>query len=160
MNKYANQYLDGLKEKLLAYKPFNQQAAFEAAPEGAGIAGFALLEKSAARGDQLIKLLARFGGTNIDSLLFRNKIIKPGGTVRGVEGWQSAPAIGTGPGGMSHWFSGKPTEHAVSEVRGGDLIKKLKDLLPGAINERGGGMWLNEQQDAANLVKQIRRATR
>jgi hypothetical protein len=61
---------------------------------------------------------------------------------------------------MNHWFSGKPTEHAFSEVRGGDIIKKLKDLLPGAINERGGGMWSNEQQDAANLVKQIRRATR
>ena len=160
MNKYANQYLDTLKEKLLSYKPFNQQAAFEAAPEGAGIAGFALLEKSAARGDQLAKLLARFGGTNINSMFFKNKIIKPGGTVRGVEGWQSAPAIGTGPGGVSHWFSSKPTERAFSEVRFSDLIKKLKETLPGAVNERGGGMWLNEQQEAANLMGQIRRATR
>lgn len=41
MNKYANQYLDTLKEKLLSYKPFNQQEAFEAAPEGAALGAIA-----------------------------------------------------------------------------------------------------------------------
>jgi hypothetical protein len=37
MNKYANQYLDTLKEKLLASKPFNQSEAFANAPIGAGV---------------------------------------------------------------------------------------------------------------------------
>ena len=41
MNKYANQYLDTLKEKLLSYKPFNQQESFEAAPEGAALGAIA-----------------------------------------------------------------------------------------------------------------------
>lgn len=118
------------------------------------------LTKEAARGDQLTRLLARLGGTNIDSLFFKSKTIKPGGVVRGVEGWQSSPVIGKGPGGMSHWFSGRPTEHAFSEVRGGDLIKKLKETLPQSINERGGGWYGNEQQDAAGLLRQIRNATR
>jgi hypothetical protein len=37
MNKYANQYLDTLKEKLLASRPFNQSEAFANAPIGAGV---------------------------------------------------------------------------------------------------------------------------
>jgi hypothetical protein len=41
MNKYANQYLDTLKEKLLSYKPFNQSDAFGAAPEGAALGAIA-----------------------------------------------------------------------------------------------------------------------
>ena len=41
MNKYANQYLDTLKQKLLSYKPFNQQESFEAAPEGAALGAIA-----------------------------------------------------------------------------------------------------------------------
>jgi hypothetical protein len=41
MNKYANQYLGTLKEKLLSYKPFNQQQAFDAAPEGAALGAIA-----------------------------------------------------------------------------------------------------------------------
>ena len=119
---------------------------------------FAQLEKTAKRGDQIAKLLARLGGSNLNSLLFKNKIVRPSSVARGVEGWQSGPAIGAGPGGMSHWFSGKPTEHAIGEIRGGDLIQKLKETLPSAVNERGGGYWSNDQLDAANLLRQIRRA--
>jgi hypothetical protein len=118
------------------------------------------ITKEAARGDQLAKLLARLGGTNLNSLFFQNKIVRPGGTVRGVEGWRSSPVIGLGPSGMNHSFSGRPTEHAINEVRGGDLIKRLKETLPGAVNERGGGYWMNEQQDAADLLRQIRKAER
>lgn len=118
------------------------------------------LKKEAARGDQLTKLLSRLGGSNVSSLLFRNKVISPGGTVRGIEGWQSSPSIGRGPGGMSHWFSSKPTERTFSEVRGGDLIEKLKETLPSAVEERGGGYFANEQKDAADLIRRIRNAVR
>jgi len=42
MNKYANQYLDTLKEKLLAYKPFNQDdALYTGAPVGAALGAVA-----------------------------------------------------------------------------------------------------------------------
>ena len=42
MNKYANQYLDTLKEKLLAYKPFNQDdALYTGAPTGAALGAVA-----------------------------------------------------------------------------------------------------------------------
>ena len=41
MNKYANQYLHKLTQKLLSYKPFNQQASFEAAPVGAALGAIA-----------------------------------------------------------------------------------------------------------------------
>ena len=37
MNKYANQYLDKLKEKVMAYKPFSQSEAFTNAAGGAGL---------------------------------------------------------------------------------------------------------------------------
>ena len=116
------------------------------------------MRKEAARGDQMAKLLARLGGSNVSALLFKNKIVRPSGTTRGVEGWRSSPSIGQG--GFAHGFSSKPTEHAISEVRGGDLISKLKDTRPNAVDERGGGVWGNEQKDAADLIRQIRNVTR
>jgi hypothetical protein len=41
MNKYANQYLDKIKERILAYKPFDQSKAFANAAEGAGVGAVA-----------------------------------------------------------------------------------------------------------------------
>lgn len=98
MNKYANQYLDGLKEKLLAYKPFNQQESFEAAPEGAAlgaIAGGGIGALSGLASDPGYDAQGRKKSRIKESL---KGLIKGGlvGAGAGALGTMALPAIGSG----------------------------------------------------------------
>lgn len=113
------------------------------------------VSKEAGRGDMALKLLSNLSRRT----LFKNKLIEPPSKAI-TGGWQTSYNVIGAPNGVHSYFNPNTVkEVSVGGVRGGDLLKRLRDALY-QIPARGGGWFGNEQKDAADLVKQIRAAVK